>query len=203
MLARFPQLPDVWYNLARRQRQEGAYEDALESYAQALARGANAPEEVHLNRAVIFTDELRQDEQAELELRAALKANPAYLPAWQNLANLQEDLGRRDEARESYEQILKREPQAFEALARYSQLFSVTSPTDPLIARLRAAACQCRGGCRQPREPRLRPRPPPRCQRAVRGRPLRRRSGPMPTAARASRRRCTTTAPRRRDSWTS
>ena len=139
VLARFPQLPDVWYNLARRQRQEGAYEDALESYAQALARGANAPEEVHLNRAVIFTDELRQDEQAELELRAALKANPAYLPAWHNLANLQEDLGRRDEARESYEQILKREPQAFEALARYSQLFSVTSPTDPLIARLRAA----------------------------------------------------------------
>jgi len=139
VLARFPQLPDVWYNLARRQRQEGAYEDALESYAQALARGANAPEEVHLNRAVIFTDELRQDEQAELELRAALKANPAYLPAWHNLANLQEDLGRREEARESYEHILKREPQAFEALARYSQLFSVTSPTDPLIERLRAA----------------------------------------------------------------
>ena len=139
VLARFPQLPDVWYNLARRQRQEGAYEDALESYAQALARGANAPEEVHLNRAVIFTDELRQDERAEIELRAALKANPAYLPAWQNLANLQEDLGRREEARESYEHILEREPQAFEALARYSQLFSVASPTDPLIARLRAA----------------------------------------------------------------
>src|SRR4029077_6440686 len=94
VLARFPQLPDVWYKLARRPRQEGADARGRGSYDQALARGANAPEEVHLNRAVIFTDELRQDEQAELELRAALKANPAYLPAWHNLANLQEDLGR-------------------------------------------------------------------------------------------------------------
>ena len=144
VLARYPHLPDVWYNLARRQRQEGAHEAALQSYAQALARGANAPEEVHLNRAVIFTDELRQDERAEIELRAALKANPAYLPAWQNLANLQEDLGRREEARASYEQILEREPHAFEALARYSRLFSVTSPADPLIARLRAAHASAR-----------------------------------------------------------
>lgn len=139
VLAQYPQLPDLWYNLARRQRQAGAIEAALAAYEQALARGIGAPEEVHLNRAVIFTDDLRQDALAERELRAALAANPVYLPAWQNLANLQEDLGQRDAARASYEEMLRIEPDAHEALARYSQLFAVSSASDPLIARLRAA----------------------------------------------------------------
>jgi len=140
VLRSHPAAADLWYNLARVERAAGEFDAALASYARAIALGLKAPEEAHLNRAVILTDDLRRDEDAEGELRRALSLNPDYLPAWLNLANLQEDLGRREEARESYEQILRREPQAFEALARYAQLFDVRSANDPLIARLRTAA---------------------------------------------------------------
>lgn len=140
VLQRFPALADCWYNLGRLQRRADEFEAALASYARAIECGLQAPEEAHLNRAVIFTDDLRQDAAAERELKSALASNPDYLPAWLNLANLQEDLGRRDEARQSYEEILRRKPLAFEALARYAQLFDFRSPQDPLIGRLRAAA---------------------------------------------------------------
>jgi hypothetical protein len=139
LLARQPDLPDCWYELGLLQRRLRRFEAALESYAEALARGAARPEEVHLNRGVIFADCLRQDAAAERELRAALALNPAYLPALQNLANLHEDLGRREEALVTYERILALEPRAFEALARYAQLAGASTPRDPLIGRLRGA----------------------------------------------------------------
>ncbi len=139
LLARWPDLADGWYNLARLQRRLGEFAAALDSYAQALRHGVRAPEEIHLNRGVIFADCLRQEAAAETELRAALELNPRYLPALQNLGNLCEDLGRRDEARALYERILALAPQSFQALARYAQLAPVSSPEDPLILRLRAA----------------------------------------------------------------
>src|SRR5215469_1404738 len=105
LLARWPDLPDAWYNLGRLQRGLGQFDTALESYAQALRRGISQPEEVHLNRGVIYADCLRQDAAAERELRAALALNPIYLPALQNLANLHEDLGQRSEALGLYARI--------------------------------------------------------------------------------------------------
>ena len=136
LLARWPNLPDGWYNLGLLQRRAGQFEAALASYARALEQGVARPEEVHLNRGVIFCDCLRQVEAAERELRAALALNPGYLPALQNLANLHEDLGRREEARSTYARMLELEPNAFEALARYTQLADIQGPEDPLIARL-------------------------------------------------------------------
>ncbi len=139
LLGRWPNLPDGWYNLALLQRRAGQFEAALASYARALEQGVARPEEVHLNRGVIFSDCLRQDEAAERELRAALALNPDYLPALQNLANLHEDLGRREKARSTYARMLELDPNAFEALARYAQLADIQGPEDPLLARLRAA----------------------------------------------------------------
>ena len=95
------------------------------------------PEEVHLNRGVIYADCLRQEAAAEHELRQALALNPAYLPALQNLANLHEDLGRRGEALATYERILELDSQALEPLARYAQLAATSD--ESLVARLRAA----------------------------------------------------------------
>jgi tetratricopeptide (TPR) repeat protein len=137
LLARWPQLADCWYNLGRLQRQLRQFDAALESYAQALRAGISRPEEVHLNRGVIYSDCLRQDAAAERELRAALALNPNYLPALQNLANLHEDLGQREAARGMYERMLTLEPHAFEALARYARLSA--SNDAALIARLQAA----------------------------------------------------------------
>lgn len=139
ILARWPDLPDCWYNLGLLQRNLGRFDEALASYAQALARGIRQPEEVHLNRGVILADHLRQDAPAERELRAALALNPRYLPALRNLANLHEDLGRREEALATYARILELDPRAFDSLARSAGLHRVERPDDPLIARLRAA----------------------------------------------------------------
>lgn len=139
LLSRWPDLPNSWYNLARLQRRAGRFEAALASYQQALDRGVSQPEEVHLNRGVIYSDGLRQDAAAERELNAALALNPNYLPALLNLANLQEDLGKRDAALALYEKILALEPDYHEALARYASLKAVSDPDDPLIGRLRQA----------------------------------------------------------------
>ena len=121
ILAVSPALPDVWYNLAVLQRKTRQLTAALGSYQQALARGVTRPEEVHLNCGVIYTDFLGQHAAAELELQAALAINPVYVPALFNLANLCEDLGRRDEACALFGRILTIEPH-FEALARLANL---------------------------------------------------------------------------------
>ncbi|MGH8237180.1 MAG: sulfotransferase [Steroidobacteraceae bacterium] len=139
VLASWPDLPNTWYNLARLQRQAGRFDAALASYQQALERGVAEPEEVHLNRGVIYSDCLRQDAAAERELQAALALNPDYVPALLNLANLREDFGKQAEASALYEKILAVQPRCYITLARYAGLQKVTRPDDTLIARLRAA----------------------------------------------------------------
>src|SRR5579864_7496438 len=146
ILERRPDLADCWYNLGLLQRKLRRFDAALAAYAEALARGVRQPEEVHLNRAVILADHLRQDAAAERELRTALSLNPHYLPALQNLANLHEDLGRREAALATYARILELDPRAFESLARSAKLHRVERPDDPLIARLRAALADPEAG---------------------------------------------------------
>jgi len=132
-----PQLPNTWYNLARLQRRLGQPESALASYAEALRHDVQQPEEVHLNRAVICADDLRQPEAAEQELLKALRRNPRYGPALLNLGNLHADLGQREQARRAYEKLLAVDPRHWEALARCADLADIRSGDDPWIARLR------------------------------------------------------------------
>jgi len=98
VLSRWPKTADAWYNLAVLQRQAHRFNDALGSYQRALASGVSRPEEVHLNRGVIFSDFLRDPASAAAELQQALTLNPGYTPALLNLANLYEDAGKRPEA---------------------------------------------------------------------------------------------------------
>jgi tetratricopeptide (TPR) repeat protein len=139
VLARAPELADAWYNLGVLERRAALYDAALSSYARALELRVSKPEEVHLNRAVIFADCLRDAAAAERELRAALALNPAYPPALLNLANLHEDLGRRQEAAQTYRRVLELDPHAYEALARLAGASEIADPGDPLIDELRAA----------------------------------------------------------------
>jgi tetratricopeptide (TPR) repeat protein len=139
LLARWPALPDCWYSLGVLQSRAGFFPAALASYRQALDRGVRKPEEVHLNRGVIFADHLRRPDGAQQALEAALACNPAFVPALLNLANLHEDLGRREEAASVYEQILALDPRCFEALSRRANLDRFAAPDDPLIERLRGA----------------------------------------------------------------
>ncbi len=139
LLRRWPDLPNSWYNLARLQRHAGRFDEALASYAQALARGVSQPEEVHLNRGAIYADALQRSDEAERELATALRLNPGYTPALLNLANLHEDRGQRDEALAAYERLLAADPGCHEALARYAALRGARDRTDPLLERLRRA----------------------------------------------------------------
>jgi tetratricopeptide (TPR) repeat protein len=139
LLAIKPDLADSWYNLAWLQRQARAFHDSLASYQRALDLNVGAPEEVHLNRAVIYADHLRDPEEAERELGAALEKNPAYVPALLNLGNVREDLGDRAGARAAYERALHAEPDNRLALARLAGLSHGTDLDASLAARLRSA----------------------------------------------------------------
>jgi tetratricopeptide (TPR) repeat protein len=88
VLARCAALPDCWYRLALLQRKTRDFSGELASYQQPLDQGVRKPEEVHLNRGVIYTDDLRQYDAAERELLTALTLNPSYVPALLNLADL-------------------------------------------------------------------------------------------------------------------
>lgn len=137
LLRTHPDLPDCWYNLGRLQRRLHRFEAALTSYQQALDRRIGDPEEVHLNRGVIYADYLQRPDAAELELNTALALNPRYVPALLNLGNLQEDRGDRAAARALYERILALEPRHAEALARLANASTIAGSGDPIIGRLR------------------------------------------------------------------
>jgi tetratricopeptide (TPR) repeat protein len=139
LLVVWPDLANSWYNLALLHRKAGDLTQALTCYQRALDRGVSCPEEVHLNRGVIYSDGLQDHAAAERELDRALTLNPQYLPALINLANLHEDLGRRELAAAAYQRILALAPESSEALARYAGLMHFSSIDDPLIGRLRHA----------------------------------------------------------------
>lgn len=134
-----PRLATAWYNLGFCQRMSGRFEAALKSYQEAIDLGLAGAEEAHVNRAVIFTDVLRRDSDAERELAQALMLNPTYEPALLNLANLREDFGRRAAAIELYERALTLNPTCWIALARLGNLLPAGEAQAALAARLREA----------------------------------------------------------------
>lgn len=153
VLGERPQLTEVWYELGYLLKAAGNYPEALSAYAEALARGVSRAAEVHLNRAVIYSDHLRQDDLAERELKAALQLDPGYLPALLNLGNLHEEHGDRSAALACYDQMLSGiggdpglyQDLRFEALARSAQLRPPTSMADPLLEQLLQASTRCAG----------------------------------------------------------
>lgn len=142
LLASYPLLPDSWYNLGLLLRHARQFSAALGAYQKALELGVRQPEEVHLNRGVILSDCLHQHAAAERELQAALVLNPTYVPALLNLANLHEDLGRRELAKVCYDKVLEIEPGNLETLSRYAGLSQFALPDDPIIQRLQRALQQ-------------------------------------------------------------
>ena len=139
LLALRPELAESWYNLAWVQRQLGQFDAALHSYQRALDAGVSGAEEVHLNRAAILSLLPGREEAAFAELQTALALNPDFVPALLNLGNMEEDRGRRDEARASYARALAIEPDNNLALARLAGVSRSSDPGDPLVAKLRAA----------------------------------------------------------------
>ena len=148
ILAMRPEITEGWYELGYLLKAQGQYEEALEAFAEALRRGVKRPEEVHLNRGVIYSDHLRRDAAAASELEAALTLNPNYVPALLNLGNLHEERGERDAALSAYDRVLARAGAAdnahqdlcLEALARSANLRPPSHIEDPILAQLEQAA---------------------------------------------------------------
>ena len=122
LLANAPSSPDAWFNLGYLQRKTGRYDDALRSYQAALDHGVRCPEEVHVNRAAIFSEYLNRSDLAVGELEAALVLRPGYVHALFNLATIHEDLGDLTTARLRYREALVAAPDNAAALARLAML---------------------------------------------------------------------------------
>lgn len=137
LLAAAPDGPDDWFNLAWLQRAARHFEDALGSYAQALARGIADPEAVHVNRAVILADHLERAAEAEAELGLAIAANPRFAFAWHNLGSLHEDWGDPARARDAYAEVLAIEPGNGRAHARLAAIDVFEGRAAEVVARLR------------------------------------------------------------------
>ena len=134
-----PEHANSWFNLGLLFRQARRPADALESYQRALNLGISNPEEVHVNRGVIYADFLRQDAEAERELRTALALRPNFVPALLNLANMQEDRGQREEALKLYSRVLELDPQCHLALARFANMQRPAHCDEALVGRIQAA----------------------------------------------------------------
>jgi tetratricopeptide (TPR) repeat protein len=142
-----PKNIEALYNLGYLLKIDGQYPQALEAYSRALALGISQPEEVHLNMAVIYSDHLRRDADAERELKLALSKSPEYAPALLNLGNLYEEQGKRDEAINYYERILilagktigSDDPNYLSALARMAHLRPPQDLHDKLFIQLHNA----------------------------------------------------------------
>lgn len=143
-LAENDALPDAWFNLGWLQRTSRRFQDALTSYEQALAYGVSSPEEAHLNRATILSEHLLQTEAAEVELKLALGLSPAFLPALLNLGNLYEDMGRREDALDLYEQVLRTNPGNGRAHARIGIIAAQAGEPAQAAARLKQAVAAAR-----------------------------------------------------------
>lgn len=139
LLSADPNLPDSWYNLAWLQRQARRYGQALAAYGEALKRGIQGPEEVHLNRAVILSDHLHRPEDAQAELERALALKPDFVPALLNLGNLNEDRGNREGAEAAYRRALEIAPDDALALSRLAGISHAPELNEGLAARVRAA----------------------------------------------------------------
>jgi tetratricopeptide (TPR) repeat protein len=122
-LAQNPRWAVGWFNLAHVLRTQGQSDGALKALATALECGLQQPEDAHLNRALIYSDQLHDDVAAEAELRRALHFRPGWLLALLNLGNLHEERGQRDAAAACYDQVLATEPPVVpEELARHRDL---------------------------------------------------------------------------------
>jgi tetratricopeptide (TPR) repeat protein len=142
------------YNLAYLLKIDGQYQNALDAYEQALLYGISQPEEVHLNRAVIYSDNLRLDSDAERELKHALTIAPHYAPALLNLGNLYEEQGKRQQAIHQYQGILalsnndlnKDDSIYLSALARLAHLKPPNDLNDEQFNLLQKAARNAKSG---------------------------------------------------------
>lgn len=135
-----PTSPTGHYNLALLLARAGRAVDAVSSYREAIRFGAERPEELELNIAAVFAQQLRDDESALAHLHRALERNPNYVPAFFNLGCIAEQQGDRERAQAQFSRCLELDPSYEPALVRLADAHRFLDRADPLLAQLRGRA---------------------------------------------------------------
>ena len=134
-----PTMASVWYNLGYALRLDRQFNESLDAYHQALANGISHPEEVHLNRAAIFSEQLSAHDEALTELNKALLLNPGFFAGWLNLGMLHEDMGQIIVARDAYRNVLRIAPQNGRAISRLAAINQFEDRAADMVHPLEAA----------------------------------------------------------------
>jgi len=135
-----PESENAAFNHAWYLGKDGQFEAAIGMYKRSLDLGISAQEEVHLNIANIYMDQLHNHKEARVHLLKALAKQPNYANAYFNLGNLSEQEGNREEAAGYFEQCLAIDPDNQTALARLADTHRFVEKDDPLLVRLELAA---------------------------------------------------------------
>jgi len=133
----FPTQASLFYNYAFYLRFAGQYTAAIAQYQHALQLNISEPEEVLLNIAVIYSDHLRQEDNARQTLMSVLQLKPDYVPALYNLANLAEERGDKAEAEALFRRVLDADPKYYQAYARLADVVTFKNKGDLLIVQLK------------------------------------------------------------------
>lgn len=112
------------------------YAKAAFCYEKALARDISRPEEVMLNLATVYAENLSQLDKGVQLLKAALDRDAKYLPAIKNLANLYEQQGLQNKAKVMLLQALSIDPYDYSILARLAETYKYTSIDDEILAKI-------------------------------------------------------------------
>lgn len=139
-VGKYPNDGEAWFNLGYCQRQMLQPHAALAAYQRALDAKITEPEQVHLNMAAIRSEVLHDVAGARESLAAALVERPDFVLAWQNLGQLEEDVGDLIAARAAYQQTLRYLPSCGRAYARLAGLDAFEGNLEAGLSRLQSAA---------------------------------------------------------------
>ena len=117
-----PDDADAWFNLGFCLRHMLQADAALVAYQRAIDAGLGEAEQAHLNIAAIKAEVLHDVAGARTSLHNALALQPGFVLAWQNLGQLEEDVGDAAAARSAYENAVRHAPGLGRAHARLAAI---------------------------------------------------------------------------------
>ena len=135
-----PDDADSWFNLGYCLRQVLQPQAALAAYSRAVDVGLAEPEQAYLNMAAVQTEVLHDVAGARANLKTALALQPGFVLAWQNLGQLEEDVGDVAAARAAYEAALRHAPGLGRAHARLAGIDVFEGRAGDGLARVERAA---------------------------------------------------------------
>lgn len=129
---------NTFFNYAYFLKSAGQYEEAIAQYKNALKHNIAQPEEIYVNMAVIYSDNLHLVNKAIEALETAINIKPEFVPAIYNLASIYEERGDKDLACRYYQEILAIIPNDPKVQARLAENKTFTNSNSDLARSIKA-----------------------------------------------------------------